>query len=148
MSTRPGPNPRLVEIRGTSKSLREWSEDPSCEVVLSTLKKRYAAGVRGVALLLRDSNAGRPRAHDPRKPFVRDLDARGLGLDEINERLLAAGHRRVTARYVAALTADYPVSPEIDAALRANPPASEWTCRRKARELGLPTSVVLRYRIA
>jgi hypothetical protein len=56
-----GPRSRLVEIKGHIKTMKEWTEDPLCQVALATLRKRYREGMRGIELLQKDTNRGRPR---------------------------------------------------------------------------------------
>lgn len=51
----------LLAIDGEEKPLREWSRDPRCFVSFETLRKRVARGLEGPELLLKKSNAGRPR---------------------------------------------------------------------------------------
>lgn len=50
-----------LTILGESKSPRDWAADPRCQVALDTLRKRVAEGHPHETILLKRSNAGRPR---------------------------------------------------------------------------------------
>jgi hypothetical protein len=152
---RTGPRSQLVTIYGEEKTLREWADDSRCQVSYDTLRHRYRDGKKGADLLISKHPAGRPvrpvsgihkELMRRRAELIVELDAQGLSYKEINDVLSEHGWKKTGNKEISSLTEDIVIPAERLEKLRETSLHSEWTCRAKAKELGLPLSVVLRYR--
>jgi hypothetical protein len=56
-----GIRPKLIEIYGEKKTLREWADDPRCEVTFETLLTRRKQKMPDSMLLRKRKESGRPR---------------------------------------------------------------------------------------
>jgi hypothetical protein len=134
-----------ITIEGEEKSLLDWSVDPRCQVSIQTLRNRSAEGIRGISLLRKQTEVGRPKlaVDQERLSMIQEMDQSGKPLSEINARLKDAGKPKLSQHEWLHIQPENQDSTSIDRILMERP-TSTWARSQLAKELSVPLSVVWR----